>query len=256
MVVWRPARRGVWIKTGIAPTSPSGRGSCNRQRFPLWPLKKYFATSFGGKQGRAYHEDSTKAARNQPITLLRCPMQRVAAYAEAKRLKQVTLGGVGKEAQAAAAKLGRDRTNSVGHLSYNKGYVQFLGERGGDVIIDVFANPGGGVERLPRVKGVLDRNLAVGAILHTDRARAYVAYVRDNPQLDLTHCRVNHSEAEKEGCVWKLFMDWEDGQEFADDEDEETILTVSTQLADGYIANLKEWLPAQGGVQRAHLRGY
>ena len=219
----------------------------------VWGLSLY---QVAAKLGRGYYKDSAKVVWNQPISLLHRHMQRVIAYAEAKRLKQVTLGGVGKEVEADAAKLGRDRKNAVGHLSYNKGYVQFLGERGGDVIIDVFANPGGGVEKLSQVKAVLDGNLAKGTVLHTDRARAYVAYAMDNPQLDLVHCRVNHSEAEKEGFVWKLFMDREDGPEFADNEDGETILTVSTQLADGYIANLKEWLSARGGVQRAHLRGY
>ena len=41
-------------------------------------------------------------------------MERVAAYAEEKRLTRVTLGGVGKEIEANAAKLGRDRKNAVG----------------------------------------------------------------------------------------------------------------------------------------------
>ena len=70
-------------------------------------------------------------------------------------------------------------------------------------------------------------------------------------QLDLVRCRVNHSAAEKAGFVWKPCVDREDGLKFADSEDAETILTASTQLAAGYIANLKEWLPVRGGAQRA-----
>ena len=54
------------------------------------------------------------------------------------------------------------------------------------------------------------------ALFRTDRARSSAAYVKDVPQLDLAHCRVNRFEAEKEGFVWRLYMGEEDGPERAE----------------------------------------
>ena len=139
------------------------------------------------------------------------------------------MGGVGEEVEADAAKLGHGRKDAVGHLSRSKGCAQFLGEKGGGVNFGVSANPSGGVDELPQVDGAPDGILAAGTILHAGRARAYAAYVRDNPQLDLAHCRTNHSGVKKEGFAWKLFMDWGGGLDYADGEDAESSLTASAQ---------------------------
>ena len=226
----------------------------NRLLFDLsWDLAN---TQIAARRGWLKFSEKPKRVRHQPITRLRRVMQMVVAYSEEKRFETILLGGRGAEVEADASKLGRSRKSGVGRLGYNKAYVQFVGERGGDVFLDVFAHPEGGVERLSHVKEVLDGKLGTGSILHTDRARAYSAYVRDNPDLELYHCRVNHSAAEEEGFTWNLYMDAEDGPEFEETPDGYTMISVSTQTADGTMGNLKTWLRGKGGVVRKDIRRF
>ena len=84
-------------------------------------------------------------------------------------------------------------------------------------------------------------------MIHTARARAYVAYVGDNPHPGLAHRRVDHSEFGKEGLARELYMDEEDGPQSAKNNAADTSLTASTQLARGYIANLQELLFSKWG---------
>ena len=114
-----------------------------------------------------------------------------------------------------------------------------LGSGGGDVYLDVLAHPEGGVGRLSHVEAVLDGELATGAILHTDRTRAYSANVKDNPDLELYHCRANHSAAEQGEFPWNLRMGAEDGSELGKSPGGYTAISVSTQTADGATGNLK-----------------
>ena len=117
----------------------------------------------------------------------------------------------------------------------------------------VFAHPGGGVERLSHAQAVLVGKLRTGTILRTDRARAYSAYVVDNPGLEMYHCRANHSEADKEGFSWNLYMDADDGEEFRNPPDDYAMISVSTQKADGMLGKLKSWLHSKGGVSRKDI---
>ena len=70
-----------------------------------------------------------------------------------------------------------------GRKSYNKCYVQLLIEQGGRCIIDVFANPSGGPERLTHVTKILTSNLRPKTILRVDKARAYKGWVQDHPEV-------------------------------------------------------------------------
>ena len=103
---------------------------------------------------------------------------------------------------------------------------------------------------------MLDGKIAAGSIFYTDRARAYTGFVQDNVHLNLIHCRVNRSKADEEGFTWTLFMDRGDGPEFCAEDRDHAVYSVSTQLADGHIGKLKNWLIAKGGAQREHIRGY
>ena len=223
----------------------------NRVLYDLsWDLSN---AQIATKRGWMKFTDKGKIISNQPISHLRRLLHKVIAYTEEKRFQSILLGGPGKEVETDAGKLGRNQKNGIGHRSHNKAYVQFLGERGGEVLFHVFAHPEGGVERLSHVKEVLDGKLGTGTLLHTDRARAYLAYVMDNPGLKLYHCRVNHSEADKEGFSWNLYMDADDGEVFGNTPEGYTTVSVSTQKADGMLGKLKSWLHGKGGVARKDI---
>ena len=158
----------------------------NRILFDLsWDLTN---KQIAARRGWVKFSDKSCRARHQSITRLRRIMQMAVAYSEAKRFETLLLGGRGAEVEADACKLGRNRKSGIGRWGYNKAYVQFLGQRGGDVFLDVFAHPEGGVERLSHVEEVLDGKLGAGSILPTDRARAYSGYVKGNPGSQLYHC--------------------------------------------------------------------
>ena len=81
MADWRFARQRTSGGIGVAPRplkqAKIPRVAANEMLYHLvWGLSSY---QIAGKQGR-----------NQPITMLRHPAERVVAYAEERRLKQVT----------------------------------------------------------------------------------------------------------------------------------------------------------------------
>ena len=57
--------------------------------------------------------------------------------------------------------------------------------QGGDCLLEVFANPSGGPERLTHVSRILSGNLEPKTILRVDKARAYLAWAMDNPDVSL-----------------------------------------------------------------------
>ena len=102
-------------------------------------------------------------------------------------------------------KSGRIRKSGRGRHIRNVAYVQFLGERGGEVFLDVFARPEGGIERLPFVREILGGRLGTGSVLHTDRARARFAFAIEKSGLNPNRGRVNHSAAGKGRLSWNLW---------------------------------------------------
>ena len=115
-------------------------------------------------------------------------------------------------------------------------------ERGGAVFLEVFAHPGGVVDRPSYVKGVTGGKIGTGTLPCTDPARAYSAYVKGNPGLRLYRCRVNHSTAGEEGFTWSLDMDAADGLEFKEPPGGYMVLPVSAQMADGAMGKLETQL--------------
>ena len=69
---------------------------------------------------------------------------------EAIRLDGKKLGGYGQEVEHDVFTLGQKRKNNTGRHTLNKAYVQYLRERNGEVIMDVFPHPGGS-ERLQQI---------------------------------------------------------------------------------------------------------
>ena len=109
------------------------------------------------KRGGAGYVPSGLYQRKRPITRLHHLLQQVVACFEETRFRRIALGGVGKEIEVAAGKLGRDRKNVVGRLANEKAYMQFPGERGGNGMMDALARPHVGFERLPHLMGSFRR---------------------------------------------------------------------------------------------------
>lgn len=172
-------------------------------------------------------------------------------WSEERRLENVKFGGVGIEVETDAFEVRAKQKSGAGRISPTKCYVQYLGERGGDILLHVFANPQNGPERLEHVRPILDQHLADGSILLTDSARCYDSYVMDRPAKQLMHCKINHAEKKDHGFVWLLWVDEKDGAEFTNF-DGERIIQVSTENADGYASVVKAFLKSKGGVKR-HL---
>ena len=68
-------------------------------------------------------------------------MQKIMAYAEYLRWKNKKIGGKFVDVENDVFQLGKKRKGGSGQYSVNKCYVQALGERGGDIILEVFPNP-------------------------------------------------------------------------------------------------------------------
>ena len=88
-------------------------------------------------------------------------------------------------------------------MSYNKCYVQAFGEEGGDIILEIFANPSDGPERLVHIQTFWDR-LLNGTVVKVDSARAYLAAALDSPEKMIVLCRINHKQAKDYGLCWYL----------------------------------------------------
>lgn len=146
--------------------------------------------------------------------------------------------------------------NGVGRNSFNKGWVFFMGERGGKCILHVFAKCARGAEGLRHVQNIMLERLFECCVLCADSARAYWAFILDFPQKGHYLFRINHAKAKTEGFVWKAFVDHEDGGIFADMDQEFAILDVHTELADGQIGNFKKYCNSKGGVTQKHLKAW
>lgn len=200
--------------------------------------------------------EMVKSVNNESILHYRRIYQSI-LIAHEKFIKPIKLGGPRVEVEADCGKLGRDQKGGVGHPSYNKCFVFFMGEREGNVFFDVFANPGGGPERLSHIKPYFDEILLDNSITLVDCARAYYGYVLDNPEKQLLLCRANHSKANTEGFIWTLYLDEDDGDEFSDLTDGDwRKIDVGTPLADGMIGNLKKWLNSKHGPPRDTMLGW
>ena len=167
------------------------------------------------------------------------------------------MGGVGIETETDVFMIGKTAKDGLGQRFKNKSYVQYFAERNGFILLEIFANPQGGPERLSHIKKVLDENLAYGSILHSDSVRSLKAWVNDNNHLNIMHILINHSEAKLFGFTWYLFVDHEDGEGFEHltDGDYE-LIRAGTQHADGYAGSVKMWLNGKRGLTRDNVKGY
>ena len=80
-------------------------------------------------------------------------------------------------------------------------YVEILAERGGDIVLVPFAKPNGGPEGLAEVGKILKRWLAHRAQFSTDACFAYIGHCKDNPEDEIFHMIVNHSQTDEFGFV-------------------------------------------------------
>lgn len=147
---------------------------------------------------------------------------------EELRLKDKKLGGYGVEIETDCFTLGQKRKNNVGSLRQNKCYVQFLGERGGDIIMEVFPNPRGGSERLSQISPLLDAHVEDGSFFIADSSRAFKAWHDDHPEKDLWHLVIVHARANEEGFTWYCYLDEKDGvqSEYFDEEEDHRLIEV------------------------------
>ena len=83
----------------------------------------------------------------------------VAAWSEEQRFENKKIGGTGVEVETDIFVLSSKRKNKQGRVKLNRGYIQFLGERGGEIFLDIFQNPRGGAERMFHVSPVFDEFL-------------------------------------------------------------------------------------------------
>ena len=211
-------------------------------------------TAIATALGQTYNLRGRKISNFQTVTKTRRMMQKVMAYYEEQRLMSEKIGGPWKFVESDAFSNGRKNKNGVGWLSFNKCYIQYVGERGGDIVMECYANPLGGPERIHQISDPFEKYLAPGSFLLTDAAFCYEAWVRDHPEMQITHAKVNHSQAKHYGFVWQLWLDHEDdlGISFGDHK----IVDVSTEQADGYAGELSKWLNRKGGVRRADMQAY
>ena len=87
-------------------------------------------------------------------------------------------------------------------MSLHTCYVLVITERDGDVLLIPFAKPEGGQESLADIQQHLDKWIANFAKLATDKAGAYIAWCRDNPEKAIHHFIVNHNQTKEFGFTW------------------------------------------------------
>jgi hypothetical protein len=177
------------------------------------------------------------------------------AFHQARKFKNARLGGLRKEIETDVFELGKKPKNGLGMKFINKAYVQYLCERGGDVIMEPFPNPTGGSEALRQIGPLLTDKVAPQSILHSDSARAVKAWVDDHPDKDLIHVCVNHAQSKHFGFVWHLYVDENDGPHFVDLTDGKfEIIRAGTQHADGFCTIVKNAFKQRGGVLRKNVK--
>ena len=177
------------------------------------------------------------------------------AFHQARKFKNARLGGLRKEIETDVFELGKKPKNGLGMKFINKAYVQYLCERGGDVIMEPFPNPTGGSEALRQIGPLLTDKVAPQSILHSDSARAVKAWVDDHPDKDLIHVCVNHAQSKHFGFVWHLYVDENDGPHFAELTDGKfEIIRAGTQHADGFCTIVKNAFKQRGGVLRKNVK--
>jgi len=184
-------------------------------------------------------------------------MQLVMAYHQHKKFEAKQLGGRRIELETDIFVLGHKPKGGLGFKNLNKAYIQFLGERHGDLIMEPYPNPTGGGEALTQIQELLNQFVAPESILHSDSARAVKAWVLDHPELHLWHIIVTHSLAKFYGFTWKLFVNEDDGYIFdhlKKSEGQYEIITAGTQKADGFASVVKTSLRKRGGCRREHVR--
>jgi hypothetical protein len=184
-------------------------------------------------------------------------MQLIMAYQQYKKFHGKQLGGTRVELETDIFVLGQVPKGGLGFKNLNKCYVQFLGEKGGDLILEPYPNPAGGSEALTQIQDLLNEFVAPESIFHSDSARAVKAWVFDHPELNLWHIIVTHSLAKFYGFNWKLFVNEEDGEIFKHlkkSSGEYQIITAGTQKADGFSSVVKKALGQRGGCRRENVR--
>jgi len=81
----------------------------------------------------------------------------------------------------------------------------------------------------------LSKHVQKYSTFHSDAIRAAKAWIADNPDLELLHIIVNHSEAKEYGFTWYLFCDEDDGFGF------EHLTNGEAMLIEGGIIFLKHF---------------
>lgn len=161
-------------------------------------------------------------------------------------------------------KRGRDGSFQVGHgakhglgeITTNKAAVQYLRERAEKIVMETFANPQGGSERLTQIQDLLEKHILDETILISGGTRGLKIWVADFNGETLIHLILKHSEAKEHGIVWYLWLDEADGRGFEHlkiRENKFSIVSVDTQNADGYASRVKLLMNNNDGVRREHV---
>lgn len=182
--------------------------------------------------------------------------QKVVAWGEKSSFENETLGGLGVEVETDIIILGHEQKGGLGFFSLNKCYLQYVGEREGRILLELFANPRGGSERMTQIKPLLD-NIESGSILLSDGSRGVKCWVLDNPAKNILHLAVNHCKSSTDGFTWYVYLDADDGHGFESlTNGEYRCVEVSTQKADGFGGIFKMWLNQKRGFTRSDVKGY
>ena len=182
-------------------------------------------------------------------------MQVIMAWDEKQRLKNKKFGADGKIVEIDAFVIGGKRKNGIGAIKLHTCYVLVITERGGETLLLPFAKPEGGAEGLFEIAEFLKCWLADWALCCTDKCGSYIAWFRDNPEKNIMHFIVNHSQSKEFGQDWLLWLDDEDDACFADNEDGFFILEVSTQKADHLAGDFKMHSASIRGSLRENVVG-
>ena len=87
--------------------------------------------------------------------------------------------------------------------------MQILADEGGERIIEIFANPHGGPERLMHVQALWNK-IAPKSIVKVDSAKAYEAAAMDDWEKDIWVVQISHNKARVQGLSWWLVLETEE----------------------------------------------